>query len=517
MVSSWFAVQMNRTFERSNGQVEVVVAEVAVLLGVEHLEHRARRVAAEVGAHLVDLVDQQHRVLRLGVAQRADDRAGHRADVRAPVAADLGLVADAADREPLELAADGAGDRLPERGLADSGRADEAEDRTGQVVLQLRDGEVLQDAVLDLLEVVVVLVEDRPGAVEVEVVLGRLRPGQRQDPVEVRADDAVLGRGGRQLLEPRDLAVDGLARLLREILRLDLLAQLGHLGLLLVALAELVLDRLQLLAQEELALALVHLGLDLRLDLRAELDDLELAVQDHEDLAQAHGDVRLLEQALLLLGLEAQRRADEVREGARVVHVRGGELELRREVGDERDQPAELVLDAAGERLELGALLDHVRDLAELRDEVRLVLDWALEADPPDSLDEDPERPVGDLDHLVHDRGRPDLVEVVPAGWVRVLVLDRDEREQPLARGHVVDELDRALLADRERRDRLREDHGLLERQDRQDRRDLDVALLELLFEAQLAHFSVPTTIATRVCCGAVATIGSSIVSIPCS
>ena len=59
-------------------QVEVVVAEVPVLLGVEHLEHRARRVAAEVGAHLVDLVDQEHRVQRLGVADRADDRPGHR-------------------------------------------------------------------------------------------------------------------------------------------------------------------------------------------------------------------------------------------------------------------------------------------------------------------------------------------------------------------------------------------------------------------------------------------------------
>ena len=49
-------------------QVEVVVAEGGVLLGVEHLEHRARRVAAEVGAHLVDLVDHQDRVVRAGVA-----------------------------------------------------------------------------------------------------------------------------------------------------------------------------------------------------------------------------------------------------------------------------------------------------------------------------------------------------------------------------------------------------------------------------------------------------------------
>ena len=50
-------------------QVQVVVAERVVLLGVEHLEHRARRIAAEVRAHLVDLVDHQQRVV--GARRRA--------------------------------------------------------------------------------------------------------------------------------------------------------------------------------------------------------------------------------------------------------------------------------------------------------------------------------------------------------------------------------------------------------------------------------------------------------------
>ena len=86
--------------------IEIVVAEGRVLLGVEHLEHRARRIAAQVGAHLVDLVDQEHRVRSLGVADRPDDRAGHRADVGAAVPADLGLVADAADGDAHELAAE---------------------------------------------------------------------------------------------------------------------------------------------------------------------------------------------------------------------------------------------------------------------------------------------------------------------------------------------------------------------------------------------------------------------------
>ena len=199
--SSMFAVVMNITSERSNGQVEVVVAEGVVLRRVEDLEHRARRVAAEVGAHLVDLVDHEHRVARAGVAQRADDRAGHRADVGAAVAADLGLVADAADRDPLELAAERAGDRAAEAGLADPGRADEAEDRAGRVRVQLAHREVLEDPVLDLLEVVVVGVEDLAGVADVEVVLGLDRPRQLDEPLEIGADDAVLGGRRRQLLE----------------------------------------------------------------------------------------------------------------------------------------------------------------------------------------------------------------------------------------------------------------------------------------------------------------------------
>jgi hypothetical protein len=57
------------------------------------------------------------------------------------VAADLRLVAYAADRDSDELPPEGARDRLPERGLPDTGRADEEQDRAGDVVLELRNGE----------------------------------------------------------------------------------------------------------------------------------------------------------------------------------------------------------------------------------------------------------------------------------------------------------------------------------------------------------------------------------------
>ena len=89
-----------------------------------------------------------------------DDLAGERADVRAPVAADGGLVVHAAERDADELAPERARDAAAERRLADAGRADEAEDGALLVLLQLADGEVLEDALLHLLEAVVVLVED---------------------------------------------------------------------------------------------------------------------------------------------------------------------------------------------------------------------------------------------------------------------------------------------------------------------------------------------------------------------
>ena len=203
-------MQMKSTAREVERQIEIVIAEVVVLLRIEHLEQRRLRVAAKVGADLVDLVDHHHRIARARIADRAHDRAGHRADVRAAMSANLGFVANAADREAHELAPHRAGDRLSERRLADAGRSDEAEDRPGQFLLELSDGQVLDDAVLDLLEIVVILVEDRARRLDVDVV-GRLGvPRQRHEPIEVRADDAVLRTGLRHFREPIELAIGGL-------------------------------------------------------------------------------------------------------------------------------------------------------------------------------------------------------------------------------------------------------------------------------------------------------------------
>ena len=91
----------------------------------------------------------------------------------------------------------------------------------------------------------------------------------------------MLGGGLRQLLEPRPArGRPALRDVLGQLARLELLAQVLDLGLGGVALAELLLDRLELLAQDELALGPVDLGLHLRLDAAADLHDLHLARED---------------------------------------------------------------------------------------------------------------------------------------------------------------------------------------------------------------------------------------------
>ena len=294
---------------------------------------------------------------------------------------------------------------------------------------------------------------------------------------------------------------------LGQVLLLDLLPQLVDLGLLVVGLAELLLDRLQLLPEEELALALVDLARDLRLDLRAELRHLDLAAQDQRDLAQPLLDVGRLEQLLALLGLQPQRRGDQVGERGRVVDVRRRELQLLGQVRGHPDDLRELLLHGARERLDLRRVRDDLRQVLELGDEVGLVLDRLDEPDALDALDEDPQRPVGHLDHLVDDGDGADAVEVVPTRRLGLLVLDREEGEHPLAGDDVVDQLDRALLPDRERRHRLREDDGLLQRQDRQPQP----------FGRGLAHVVLRTTMTTAGPVGARRATGRVMRSMPAS
>ena len=170
-----------------------------------------------------------------------------------------------------------------------------------------------------------------------------------------------LGRRRRDPAHPVDLLDRPGLDLVGHAGALDLVAQLVDLGLLRVVLAELALDGLQLLAEDVLALGLVHLGLDLGLDPALQLEDLDLAVEERRDELEPLDDVDGLEQLLALLGGHVRAVRDHVGEQARLGDVAGGDRGLRRDRRAVGDVLLDLGLDGAHERLDLEARRALVR------------------------------------------------------------------------------------------------------------------------------------------------------------
>ena len=228
--------------------------------------------------------------------------------------ADLRLVVGSAERDALELEPDRPRDRLAERGLADARRPDEAQDRAASLRVELAHREVLEDALLDLVEPVVVGLEDFARTPDVDVLRGERRPRQRRDELEVGAQHRVLGALLRHALQPLQLLADLLERFGRDPRGLDRVTQPVDLRGTLLGVAEFVLDLLELLAQHGLLLALVDGLAGLRLDAARQAQHLDALREQRRDALEAHAQVERLEYRLALRRLHIEEARDQVAE-----------------------------------------------------------------------------------------------------------------------------------------------------------------------------------------------------------
>ena len=291
--------------------LEVVVAERVVLRRVEHLEQGRRRVTPVVVAQLVHLVEHDDGIHGPGLAQGTHQAARLGPHVGAAVAADLGLVTHAAQGDPDELAPERVGHGLAQRRLADAGGTDQGQDgaraapvdrRQPALGLELAHGQVLEDAVLHVLEAVVVGVEDALGLRDVEAVVRLDAPGDLEHGVEPGADPPGLGALVAGALELVDLALDRSPDVLGQVTRLELGPVVVGVVVGLVAreLSQLLADGLELAAQEELALRLLHAFLDVGLDLLAQGQVGQRVAGPTQHQAQPCLDVERLEHLDLL-------------------------------------------------------------------------------------------------------------------------------------------------------------------------------------------------------------------------
>ena len=260
-------------------------------------------------------------IARAGLAQLGDDAAGHRADVRAAVAADVGLVAHAAQGDADELAAHRFGDDLAERRLAHARRADEAQDRAAAVGFELAHGQIFDDAAFDLVQIVMIAIENLRG-----LPSGR---SCRRSSIDQGSSLTICSYVRMTPYSGEALGIASSRLSSRSASFITVLGQLGGFELLrgavdfaaaaaALAFAQLLADRLQLLLQVVAALALVDVLLDLRLDLGLQLQHVELRRQPRGDQPQALFDVQLFEHPLLFGGVRLKIGRQEIRQRRRV-------------------------------------------------------------------------------------------------------------------------------------------------------------------------------------------------------
>ena len=203
-------------------------------------------------------------------------------------------------------------------------------------------------------------VEDRPGRRRGRCVSSlRDAPRQLEDAVEPGADPALLGRLRARALQPVDLLGDEVARRVGCFERLQLGAVLAD--DVVVALAELLADRGELLAQQELALLLVDALGDVVADRLGDLQLGEVVAGPGQHELDALGDVDGGEHLAPALLVEVGPRHDAVgeRAGLEPGAQQLGQAARPAQLGDLLEHDAQL----AGERLDAGRRAGVAQDL----------------------------------------------------------------------------------------------------------------------------------------------------------
>ena len=322
-VSSILAV----VIEHDPGEVErhakIIVAKGPVLLGVEHFQHRGRRVSLDAASQLVDLVQHHDAIARAGLLDCLNDVARQRADIGAAVAADFRFIMNAAETDPHERPSHRARNRLSQRGLADAGRTDEAKNWRLAFRRQLANREVFDDPALDLLQAIVVLIEDAPCRGDIDRLLVRQAPGQFDQPVDITSDHSCFGRALRHPLVAANFPSRLTFHFSRHLGLGDGFIQFSDFLRLAVAFSELALNGRHLLSKNRLTLTDVESRLRLLSDFVAEPKHFDALGQMPRNLLHAQRKVDRLEDLLLVLRLDIHVRRREIGEHRR----RGGALQ----------------------------------------------------------------------------------------------------------------------------------------------------------------------------------------------
>ncbi len=253
-----------------------------------------------------------------------------------------------------------------------------------------------------------------------------------------------------------------------------------------VRLAELLLDRLQLLAQVILALRLVHLSLHLGVDLVGELQDLELAVQELEHVLETLRDLDQVEDLHLLFDGDVHVGGDQVGEVAGIVDAFHELRGARRDLGHEADDLARRLLHVHHQRLDLERIGVDVLHLHHTGAQVRMLLRQTQDPEALDALEDQMEALLAGLQRLHDATRRAHRIQIFCARIVHRSVLLGHDPDGLARLLHGLHHGERLGPTHRDRHDAAREEDRVPQRQNR----DVDPLALTLS-ELALGHLFV--------------------------
>ena len=229
-----------------------------------------------------------------------DDSAGHSAYVRLAMAANFSLVVESAERNAHIFAVECVGNRLAQRRFADSGRSVKAQNRSLHIATKFQHGELFKNAVFHFVQTVMVFVQLLFGIVQIEIVFSTVVPWEVEQSFQVGILHGVVGRLRLKSFQFVQFFFESSFDAFAPVL--FLCAVVEFVDIVFVGVAEIVLNRTNLLLQEVGALLLGDVFLCFRLNVGFDFDKLSLAIEVRVECVSTLLNRRLFEQLLLVVG-----------------------------------------------------------------------------------------------------------------------------------------------------------------------------------------------------------------------
>ena len=439
------------------GNLQIMIPIGLVLLGIQYFQQSRTGIAPIIGAHFIDLVQQEQWVAALCLGQRCDHPTGHRTDIGLPMTADIRFIPHATQRNPSHISIQRSCDGICHRSLTYTGRAYQTKDLRRHLGCKLTNRNGFQNALFHFFHSVVIPVKNALRCSNVDPLLGLLVPGKLQNRIQIVTDHGCFRRAKGLLSQPIQIPQDLFLRVLGKIQLKELPLIIGKLRLFVIS--QLFSDHLHLLTQIIIPLLLVDIRLGTLLNIQLQPLHFHFHSQESNGHFQTAHRIQLHQQTHLIRIIDTGILSDAICYKATAFCCKHPKLHrLCRKFSSIQiigKQGIGLSAQCAAVDILTGSLLLHRSNTAL---QIRLRLQRLIDSGAVHTCHQNPERFTLRLQNLLNLRHCTDGIQCLPVGIIIRNVLLGNQK-QSLISLHGRLERQNGLLATNFKMDRLLRKH----------------------------------------------------------